>query len=248
MFILNALLCVILHVVVICLLIYYYNITSEIFAPALDGHNIVLKKAKPEIISQIYKLIYDVDKILSDADIKYWVEGGTLLGTVRHGGIIPWDDDADIQILQADEAKLVSITKIFSDNNYELVPTWFGYKVFSVNGKETNNPNWKYPSLDIFIVKPDNSKYTYSHWRARFTFGKCYFKIDEIFPLKRMKFGEFSVNVPNITDKYLSRCYGNDWNDIAYRQFDHEYEKHLQIIKVKLTDEDRQPAQPTTLV
>ncbi len=48
------------------------------------------------------EMLIEVDRICRSCGIRYNVIAGTMLGAVRHGGFIPWDDDADVAMLRTE--------------------------------------------------------------------------------------------------------------------------------------------------
>ncbi|MCR5517875.1 MAG: LicD family protein [Lachnospiraceae bacterium] len=57
------------------------------------------------------KVLAEIDKVCKKHDIKWFADCGTLLGAVRHGGFIPWDDDLDICMLRHDWEKFFEVAK-----------------------------------------------------------------------------------------------------------------------------------------
>ncbi len=55
-----------------------------------------------------------VMKFCDEHEIKCWLDGGTLIGTIRHKGYIPWDDDIDLGMLRPDYEKFM---KLFNKEN-----------------------------------------------------------------------------------------------------------------------------------
>lgn len=62
-------------------------------------------------------LLREVDRICRKCGIHYNIIAGTLLGAVRHGGFIPWDDDADVALLRPEYEKFVKACKTELDHS-----------------------------------------------------------------------------------------------------------------------------------
>ncbi len=53
------------------------------------------------------EMLREVEHYCRENHIRGWVSGGTMLGTIRHKGFIPWDDDVDFFLPLPDYLKLV---------------------------------------------------------------------------------------------------------------------------------------------
>ena len=60
-----------------------------------------------KIQEMLLDMLKEIDEICSANGIKYFIDGGTCLGAVRHEGFIPWDNDADIVMTEDNYNKFV---------------------------------------------------------------------------------------------------------------------------------------------
>ncbi|CAM6000397.1 unnamed protein product [Sphagnum balticum] len=191
----------------------------------------------------------DMHEVLTFYSIAYWIDGGTLLGAVRHRGLIPWDDDLDVCILKRDEERLLLAFPLLYKMGYSAIKMPFGYKVYRTNAPSIERRGWSHPFFDIFIIEQTDDILTYACHigKPKRDGGSFFMKTAEVFPLKTYLFGPLAVKGPQDPTEYLQLWYGSDWNEVGYRDYDHSQEKSLKKIKVFLTDDMRKPALPGPL-
>lgn len=124
----------------------------------------------PEYIKRAWavqlKILEWVHNICMEYGITYYAESGTLLGVVRHGGYIPWDDDLDIVMKRPDYERFLEIAKDKLPEGYCFLniyteETYDNYLTRIVNNKLINrtenflNDNYGCPyimGIDLFVM------------------------------------------------------------------------------------------------
>ena len=64
---------------------------------------------RTELQQKLLDMLKWFDSYCEENGICYYVAGGTLLGAMRHGGFIPWDDDIDVIVPRPDYERLISL-------------------------------------------------------------------------------------------------------------------------------------------
>lgn len=142
-------------------------------------------------------LLRRLDVVLAEAGVRYWIIGGTLLGAVRDGGVIPWDDDADVGVLASEwRAARSRLDALAQQQGIRIEPAWIGpsEKVRFVLDDNGLTESRKRVFVDIFefndatatgastenILRPTS---TY----ALVAFPTEWWRPDEVFPLRRYR-------------------------------------------------------------
>lgn len=80
-----------------------------------------------------------IDRICRKYGLKYFADYGTLIGAVRHGGFIPWDDDFDISMLREDYMVFLKVAPKELPEGYTVLSIYNNYKVKLFLGRAVNN-------------------------------------------------------------------------------------------------------------
>lgn len=82
---------------------------TKLFNMLLLDYNLEVKGALMYLQILCQELLDFTDKVCKKHGIEYWLDYGSLLGAVRHGGYIPWDDDIDLGMMRRDYEKFIEV-------------------------------------------------------------------------------------------------------------------------------------------
>ncbi len=198
----------------VILSIYIFTLTYETKTNDVPKIEKFTDQEKKEIKEKIIYGLKTIDHIFNKHNIYYTAAYGTLLGAVRHWDMIPWDDDADLNVWRKDYEKILSLKDEFKSYGLILEADWKLIKVYF----DTKN---KFPFIDLFINEAVNGKLI----RCSEPFEKKCLPINKVndwwwkwidYPSewiekrKRFKFGSIEIWGPVEPEKVLKYWYGQD--------------------------------------
>jgi lipopolysaccharide cholinephosphotransferase len=193
-------------------------------APALADKEVAV--LPQDAVDTLYRLLALIDEAATEADVKFVADGGTVLGAVRHGGLIPWDDDADLAVVDVDfTVKRDAFVAALARRGLSV----------STSPALTHSDDW-------FSVVEDGSEYGFvemyvmervpadggvaAWWRFRDMTARSYWpkawRWDaDVAAATRMSFGPLRLPVSAAPEAYLDRMYGAEWVSVAVTGFNH---------------------------
>lgn len=111
----------------------------------------------------LIRLLAQVQTILQREKIEYFLTKGTLLGTLRHHDIIPWDGDIDLFIPITSVKKCL---KIFSNSTqqkdliiyrFRNIYAMDSFKIFSRRSPRVNGTDYRWPKIDLFPYRENST-------------------------------------------------------------------------------------------
>ena len=161
-----------------------------------------IKIRRKKYKEQSYTLLKIFDEILTKNNIPYMIIAGTLLGSVRHKDVIPWDHDVDVAIWKEDLPRYLEL-----ENEFRKRSLRYGYREEIHKIYSDKEPMYSY--MDVFVFEMIDGHLTYDKEKWRKVWPKEYFLPGEVFPLKRYQFGPLKLLGPQKAVPYLERSYGN---------------------------------------
>ena len=191
------------------------------------------------------RLLFEFDKFCEETGVCYWLMFGSLLGAVRHGGFIPWDDDLDVGMMREDVQAVVAaaerderyrVSSVFDWHAHcwqlrfmysdEMNPCFVDLFVFDYSENDGSASFEQMLSLRAEMIDEMDAKESLSGWRGASYLAESedallYGEIRDTFQRYRLKAEKLNLIKPTSCDAggitwSLENCYTASDGILAY--------------------------------
>lgn len=191
----------------------YYKFSKPITYDFYDPEEYEKPKFLQEKQDKLMFLLKKFMEIAKKNNIKFMAHAGTLLGVIRHEGIIPWDDDIDFAMSEEDILKLNTLEKEFDKHNLKLILAnpKKGLHIAQLHYKDVKGK----PHIDFFEFElVEDRYYKYKNKWCENKWPNEYYLKEEFENRKISKFNDVELEIPSYPFKALRRHYG-DWEELV---------------------------------
>jgi lipopolysaccharide cholinephosphotransferase len=162
----------------------------------------------------LYEILQRFDAVAYKSGLNYSIACGTVLGAVLRGGLIPWDEDADL-FVHADEF-IAHLPELVRNAESSLIikkyTRWSDgrgwYKIY--------HPRAPYPNVDLYLLEfsPAENVWRPSDAAIKWRRGIA-LDSDQVVWRDRIQFGPLHLSIFSDPIRFLDRCYGSKWRQVA---------------------------------
>ncbi len=132
-----------------------------------------------EVKQELKNMLMVFDSFVNKVGVQYSVTSGTMLGAIRHGGFIPWDDDIDVGMIRSEYDRFVELV---TDMDMSL-------GIYNFIGYELKNSYWPFIKMvnkNIIVYEENICKEQYL-WIDIFPFDYIPGGVKSFYPLGARK-------------------------------------------------------------
>jgi hypothetical protein len=127
----------------------------------------------------LLELLTFTHEVLDVHGIVHWLDFGTLLGAVREGQLIPWDDDCDLAAFDSDADRILALRDVIEAAGYRLeVTNPANIRIHYSSVNENHVDLWLYRVRDGLLVSDENPFWLWPGMHDRHAFPSAY--VDEL--------------------------------------------------------------------